>query len=212
MDFAKKPLDSIQMVMDEMVRGMDVLRNFASPTRQSERFSLTGATEETIALLRDRFSVKRVGLKLETAADAIVYGSSQELKQVLMNLLINAQEAVSREAGRRGTVSVRILPEAPTDANTGSFALLEVEDDGGGIPHELAGTLFDKFTTSKPSGSGLGLYLSRMIVERHYGGSISARNEGRGAVFTVRLPAAGQASGSIVTTVNASIPASFGGA
>jgi signal transduction histidine kinase len=70
--------------------------------------------------------------------------------------------------------------------------VLAVEDDGGGIAPEIFPTLFDKFTTSKPSGSGLGLYLSRMIVERHFTGTISARNEGGGAVFTVRLPAAGQ--------------------
>jgi signal transduction histidine kinase len=136
------------------------------------------------------FSMKRVGLKLEAAADVVVYGSSQELKQVLKNLQINAQESVSRESGRRATVTDRIDPESPSNANprADTFTLLEVEDDGGGIPPEMLETLFDKFTTSKPSGSGLGLYLSRMIVERHFDGSISARNEGGGAVFTVRLP------------------------
>jgi len=192
MDFAKKPLDSIQLVMDEMVRGMDVLRNFASPTRQAELFVLAEAANETITLLRDMFSVKRVGLRLEGDRSAAVYGSSQELKQVLMNLLVNALEAIRRDPDRRGMVSIRVRTEASaaSDCFDGVAAVVEVEDDGGGIPPELLDGLFQKYTTSKPSGNGLGLYLSRMIVERHFGGSISARNRDGGALFTLRLPCA----------------------
>lgn len=208
MDFAKKPLDTIQLVMDEMVRGMDVLRNFTSPRRQAERFDLASTAEDTIALLRDMFSVKRVGLRLEAEPGIIVHGSSQELKQVIINLLVNAQEAINREPGRRGMVVVGVWTETPPTVSTAnpdgefavggadgrvparnSIAVLEVKDDGGGIPVGIVATVFDKFTSDKPKGGGLGLYFSRMIVERHFCGAIQARNEGGGAVFTVRLPA-----------------------
>jgi len=153
---------------------------------------LAEAANETITLLRDMFSVKRVGLRLEGDRSAAVYGSSQELKQVLMNLLVNALEAIRRDPDRRGMVSIRVRTEtsAASDCFDGVAAVLEVEDDGGGIPPELLDGLFQKYTTSKPSGNGLGLYLSRMIVERHFGGSISARNRDGGALFTLRLPCA----------------------
>lgn len=106
-----------------------------------------------------------------------------QLKQVVVNLVRNAAQAM--EGGVDKRLRVRV------EAGNGRV-LLHFEDEGGGIAPQNQPRLFEPFFTTKPpgQGTGLGLYLCRLIVERH-GGSVSARNRaGRGAVFTVELPAA----------------------
>ncbi len=99
------------------------------------------------------------------------------LQQVLSNLLLNSAQAGAR--------TVELRAEA-----TGRMARLEVRDDGPGIDPSLRGRLFDVFATGRPDGTGLGLALSRRIVERHGGALALVSNGAAGAVFELRLPLA----------------------
>ena len=115
-----------------------------------------------------------------THTDAQV--NPHRLEQVLLNLLVNAVDALESQ-GRGGTVRLRLREEE--DA-----LCVDVEDDGPGIPPEVSARLFEPFFTTKPSGkgTGLGLALSREFVD-HMGGCISVRTAvGKGACFTVKLP------------------------
>jgi signal transduction histidine kinase len=105
--------------------------------------------------------------------------SAGQLRQVFVNLIVNALQAVSEN----GTVVV-------SSATEGGFALVRVEDDGCGIPQDLQHRLFEPFFTTKPAdrGTGLGLYISYQIVRAH-GGEIRVDSaQGKGARFEVRLP------------------------
>ena len=106
-------------------------------------------------------------------------GSADQLQQVVMNLALNAIDA----AGPKGTVRVRARSE-------GTDAVLELDDDGPGVPAELRGRIFEPFFTTKPHGSGLGLPLVHGIVTQH-GGSIGVDDVApHGARFTLRIPRA----------------------
>jgi signal transduction histidine kinase len=130
--------------------------------------------------------LKRARLQIDTDPVPVVQGSPQELGQVLINLLVNAMQAVPDRAASDNLVGVRLAP-----ASELGWVELQVYDNGDGIPQEVLGRVFDPFFTTKSQGGpGLGLAISRRIVEEA-GGTITAESEtGRGTSFTVRLPVA----------------------
>ncbi len=114
--------------------------------------------------------------------EPIIMGDEEQLSQVLMNLILNAGEAMDSE----GVITVRVRQKGDT-------AVMEVEDEGPGVSPDFASQIFDPFFTTKSSGTGLGLSICYQIVLAHRGTmSISEGRNGKGANFTVRLPVAGQ--------------------
>ncbi len=123
-----------------------------------------------------------VGITVEIALDdrVVVSGDAEKLKQVLLNLLGNARDALSERGG--GKISIRVShPDDPT---------LAIEDDGPGIEARLLESVFDAFFTTKPAGTGLGLAIVRKIVDQHGGQIVIDTEVGRGTRVTVRLPRA----------------------
>ena len=131
------------------------------------------------AALAARGGGEGVALSCALADDVRVPVDPVQLQQVLINLIRNAFEAVRDSARREILVSTRLVD---------GVAEIRVDDSGPGIAPELADTLFDSFVSSKPEAMGVGLSISRTIVEAH-GGRISAANrEAGGASFCVALP------------------------
>ena len=130
--------------------------------------------------------LKRARLQVDTDPVPVVQGSPQELGQVLINLLVNAMQAVPDRAASDNLVGVRLAP-----ASELGWVELQVYDNGEGIPEEVLGRVFDPFfTTKSQGGTGLGLAISKKIVEQS-GGTITAESRaGNGTSFTVRLPVA----------------------
>lgn len=119
----------------------------------------------------------KVKLEVEGGALPRVRGDPARLRQVFANLLSNAAQAQ-----REGEVEVRAFTE-------GGAVLAQVRDRGPGVPREAREKLFDPFFTTKAQGSGLGLFISRRLVERHGGSLRLVDTEGPGACFEVRLSA-----------------------
>jgi PAS domain S-box-containing protein len=145
---------------------------------------LNEATREAVALLQHRLTRKGVDLSLDLSADLPpVLGDRVQLQQVLLNLLVNAIEAMAA-AARPRELSVR---SARDEAGT---VIVSVRDSGPGIAPEHAGRAFDPFFTTKPGGLGVGLAISRSIVAAHGGRIWAESNAARGAAFHFSLPAA----------------------
>jgi signal transduction histidine kinase len=134
---------------------------------------------DCLVLVGHLLAKTQIEVKRDLQAVRSVAINRQELQQVLVNLLVNAIHAMAHG----GTLQL-------STRDTGSNGLeIEVADSGPGLPPELLSKLFEPFVTRKKEGTGLGLWVSRNIVER-YGGDIVATNRpGGGAVFTVRLEA-----------------------
>ncbi|OYX12972.1 MAG: hypothetical protein B7Z15_08980 [Rhizobiales bacterium 32-66-8] len=117
-----------------------------------------------------------------------------QLEQVLINLLQNARDALRDRRARhdpelQGMIAVSVALDSP--GGNGQTVSITVKDNAGGIPDGVIEKIFQPFFTTKPpgQGTGLGLSVSFGIIRDHHG-TLTARNEGLGAVFTIRLPAA----------------------
>ncbi|XXX80867.1 ATP-binding protein [Sorangium sp. So ce134] len=155
-----------------------------SPRARVGRVSLAQVIAEAERLLRLDRAAPHVRVEQAVPESLVVIGDRRELVQVFVNLLANARDA----SGAGATIAVRGRIEA-------GEIVVEVEDHGSGIPEELLAAVFEPFVTTKrdPSGTGLGLPLSRSIVQDH-GGTLTLRSAvGQGTTVIARLPLAGAA-------------------
>lgn len=166
----------------EIVRSMRLLAR--GDTALRERVNVADCVRQSIAFAANALRY-RGQLIPELDPDLYVDANAAQLSQVFVNLLINAAHAVPEDTPRQN--EIRITARRERDQVS-----IEVADNGGGIPEELQPRIFEPFFSTKAAGEGmgLGLSISRNIVER-LGGTISVRSQhGRGSVFCVLLPAA----------------------
>jgi C4-dicarboxylate-specific signal transduction histidine kinase len=156
---------------------------FARKDAAVESVDLSEATREVIALSATELRKSGMVLRTELAADLpAVTGDRVQLQQVILNLLLNAADAVRAIDDRPRHVSVR------TELEAGSLVRLTVQDAGVGIDPQSAPRLFEAFYSTKAGGMGIGLSVSRSIIESHQGRLWATANEGPGASFAFTLP------------------------
>lgn len=165
----------------QITRLVTDLGRLATPSDDlTEDVQLDEVVSSVLGLSRARI-MKKAHLEVDLGCERLVRGSAVKLAQVVLNLAINAAQAVER-TGRRGLVTIRTRC-------TENETVLEVDDDGPGIDPALADRLFQPFVTGSAEGQGLGLYVCRQIVTAHGGTIVAQPREAGGAVFRVTLPA-----------------------
>jgi len=165
----------------EMITRLRALFSKKSATTQS--LDLNEATREVIALSLSELQKNRVILRPELAHDLpLVTGDRVQLQQVILNLLRNASDAMSTIDDRPRDLMIR------TEPDDNDRVRLSVSDVGIGFEPQAAGKLFDAFYTTKNGGMGIGLSVSRSIIERHYGRLWVMPNNGPGVTFSFSIP------------------------
>ncbi len=148
---------------------------------------LAGVIREVDPLVRPELGRHGITLEMSLATDVpAVMGDRIQLQQVLLNLLMNAAEAVREVPPQRRRLVVRSSLE---DRDDGPWAVVAVEDAGVGFGEDEAARLFEAFYTTKPDGLGMGLSISRSIMDGHRGRLWATANPGHGATFHFALPA-----------------------
>lgn len=141
---------------------------------------------QMLVLLRGEANQHSISMRTELAADLPKIAADRvQLQQVLMNLILNGIDAM-KDTGGELTIKSQLGDKA--------LLLITVSDMGVGLPAEKAERMFDAFFTTKPGGSGMGLTISRSIVESHGGTLWATANDGRGAAFHFTLPTAAEAT------------------
>ncbi len=139
---------------------------------------------ETVALLRSEAVRNNISVRTELAADLPqIFGDRVQLQQVAMNLIVNSIEAMKDVDGIRELVIKSQRAE-------NDQVLVSMSDTGVGLPPQLSEQMFDPFFTTKPHGTGMGLRISRSIIESHGGHLWAVSSPGHGATFHLNLPAA----------------------
>ena len=147
---------------------------------------LAEVLHETVLLLEARGN-RNVEIRKEVPRSMLVRGAPDKLKQVFLNLGINALDACSQNV-KIGHVAVRCIPASGPQPERREGVQVEVSDDGCGVPREHMGRVFDPFFTTKPKGVGMGLAIARKIVQAHGGEITLDSQEGKGAQVKVWLP------------------------
>jgi signal transduction histidine kinase len=174
----------VAMVHDTQ-RAADIIRKLRNLFRMSRGeytvLKLDVLVQDVLDLVQSKMKHVNIVCTVKIDANCLLHGDATQLQQVILNLLNNAIDALI-ESGLAHP-ELRIRGQA-----SGQFLALEVEDNGKGIGPERADDVFSLFKTSKSHGMGVGLWLSRSIVEVH-GGRLTFQSEpGRRTVFTLRLP------------------------
>ncbi len=182
---------NLRLISEQVDRAARIIGQMRELTRRTDRAEtecdLPSVIRESVDFLMPQMRLARIEVVLDLAPDLpSIRGDRIRLAQVFLNLLSNALQALEASAVRRLTVRARAEDGRPLPV------VVEVADTGIGFSPEDAGRLFQPFFTTKESGHGLGLSISRSIVADH-GGTIEAQGApGEGATFTIRLPTAGQ--------------------
>ncbi|HVO76992.1 MAG TPA: ATP-binding protein, partial [Candidatus Bathyarchaeia archaeon] len=193
--------DERRKAFHELVQGLktevrqlnEMVTDFLSIGRPSKikrtRFAFTELFEEVERAVKIQLLAKGVTLECAGCAELEISADKEQMRLVILNLLLNAIEAVSANG--------RIVIDLERRASTGE-SVISVKDDGPGIPAEDLPNIFEPYFTKRPGGTGLGLALVRRVIEEH-GGKIRASNTpGSGARFEITLPAEGRSDGTSI--------------
>ncbi len=179
-----------------MSKTIDDFRNFFKPDQLAQLFNPRQIVEEAVELLSAQlhahdiaigFSCDCTHYQQEEECGLVCNGFPSELKQVLLNILSNAFDAIAERqqkgiSGYLGRIAITVKPQ-------GTCCMIAVDDNGGGIDPAVMDRIYDPFFTTKEEGkgTGIGLYMSKMIVEEHMGGKLGAENIPEGTRFTIDL-------------------------
>jgi PAS domain S-box-containing protein len=169
--------------IEKMSTTISDFRDFFRPGREKAVFSALAQVRETLELIDASFRNAGIELEIEPGADATILGFANEYSQILLNLLSNARQAIETSGVAHGRVTLRLTTRD-------GFVALAVRDNGGGIPAAILDRIFEPYFSTKEAGTGIGLYMSRQIVERSLGGRLELANVEGGAQFTVLTPIA----------------------
>jgi C4-dicarboxylate-specific signal transduction histidine kinase len=182
-------LEEIAFIKTQSSRAREIIRNLSRFSSQQPGppapVDMRDVVAEVVQLRHRDLDVVSVTLEVQTSTTRRVHGNFTELEQVVLNFVINAQQAIEHDGRSRGRILIRV-------ADAGSKVRVEVHDDGPGVAPEDEPKLFQPFFTTKPvgKGTGLGLSVSYGIIES-YGGTIGYMgNPWGGATFFFELPIA----------------------
>ncbi|WP_457606631.1 transporter substrate-binding domain-containing protein [Nitratifractor sp.] len=161
-----------------MSQTIENFRNFFRLDRTHEDFSVVEAIRSILSMQELYLQKYGIDVRLE-GEDFLLHGSRSEFQQVILSLLSNARDALIKYRAEKRRIRIRLEDRS-----------VIFEDNGGGIPSEIVERIFEPYFTTKGSsqGTGIGLYMSRMIVEKSFGGAIRVENTEEGARFIIQFP------------------------
>jgi signal transduction histidine kinase len=182
---------AVARIVKDGTRAAEIIKRirllFKKGTPERELVDMNEIIREMMILLRSEAMRYSISFRTELAADLPqVMGDRVQLQQVLMNLMLNGIEAM-KDVDGTGELAIKSQREE------NGHIQVSVSDTGVGLPAQQADQIFNAFFTTKVQGTGMGLSISRSIVESHGGRLWAADNSGRGATFHLTLPTKGEA-------------------
>jgi two-component system C4-dicarboxylate transport sensor histidine kinase DctB len=167
-------------LVDHMSSTMDDFRDFFRTDRAPEPFDLRESIRKIVDFIAAHMVVHNVELTFDAEESLIVLGHANEYSHVLLNILNNAKDALLERGVESPRIHVRLFRE-------GEKKVVTISDNAGGIPEALRDRVFEPYFTTKKNGTGIGLYISKNIIEDRFNGSLTARNVEDGAEFRVEV-------------------------
>jgi len=182
-EIAQKKSKEISNFAQHLSKTIDDFRNFFKPNKREIETSYDMLISSVLDIIGVSIRNKNISLKQDLHCHDTFHTYPNELKQVILNLLKNAEDALLEKGIENPWISIKTYTKE-------DYYILEISDNAGGIPANIIDKIFDIYfsTKTKKDGTGLGLYMSRTIIEEHCHGSLTVTNSEIGAMFTISLP------------------------
>ncbi|MGE4396892.1 MAG: PAS domain S-box protein [Sulfurimonas sp.] len=169
-------------IIQNMSQTIDDFTNFFSPDKEKYYFNISESIKESLVLLENMINDEMITIKTDFE-DIEVLGITNELTQVIINLINNSKDAFIHN-------SILLREIVITTKKENSFAVIEVQDNAGGIAKENLEKIFEPYFTTKHKsrGTGLGLFMSRMICEQGLGGTLDVKSKKNTTTFSIKIP------------------------
>ena len=177
-EFIEKFKTQANAQIQYMSQTIDDFTNFFKKDTKKVEFCPKEIIEEALKLIEGRLKQNRVEVKLDFIKTESIVGYKSEFSQVILNILNNAIDVLKERDIKNRKIWIRINGKK-----------IEIEDNAGGIPEEIKDKIFEPYFTTKfqSQGTGIGLYMSKVIINQHFNGELYAYNSKNGAVFVIDL-------------------------
>jgi C4-dicarboxylate-specific signal transduction histidine kinase len=182
-EYIDKSVNNGDRLIQKMSDTITDFSNFFRPDKEIVTFSMLKQIKHAITLVEATMAKHNVSVHLDATKDVMLTGLPNEYSQVLLNLLANASDAITASGVSAGKITIRLYEQEEQGC-------LAIGDNGGGIPVNIMGEIFEPYFSTKSMGSGIGLSMSKMIIERSMNGHIEVNNITGGAEFIVVTPLA----------------------
>lgn len=169
-------------ILHHLSQTITVFQNFTAPDKEKCLFKVERVIADTVQIINESLKKDGITLHVDTTGDPQINGYPHEYSQVLMSLLLNAKDALLEQ----GTANPRIALLAWSENGR---SVVTIADNGGGIDEAIMDKIFDPYFTTKElgKGTGVGLFLSKTIIEKNMGGRLTARNIDYGSEFRIEV-------------------------
>ncbi|MCV6607326.1 MAG: cache domain-containing protein [Campylobacterales bacterium] len=183
----KKHFDNADAMIGQMSTTIDDFRNFFKENKEKRKFKPIELINKIKSIVTTQLESNLISLEIEDLTEQEIYGSMGEVEQVVINIINNAKDKILEEREKDTTKKHYIKINLYEDT---SNIIIDIEDSGGGIQSNIIEKIFEPYFTTKfkSNGTGIGLYMSKTIIEKHMNGKLTVKNGQNGAIFTLLIP------------------------
>ena len=177
-------IDLIADYSQHLSKTIDDFRGFFKTNKEKEKTTLTKIVTNTLNIVKTSVINKNIKIVTDLECEEEFETYSNEVKQVILNLIKNAEDILIEKEIKNPTITIKSICGINCDHPT-----LIIKDNAGGVPEDIIDQIFNPYFSTKKEkdGTGLGLYMSKTIIEEHCGGKLSVSNDDDGAVFTIKF-------------------------
>ena len=174
--------NKIESSLQYMSNTITDFRNFYKTNKEKELFTLEEAVKQSTTIVQHSLENESIKLHIDCRDDSKVLGYKNELMQVVVNLIQNSKDALTQRQITEPFIDIKI-------SRDDGYAVLEIEDNAGGIKENIMEHIFDPYFTTKhkDQGTGLGLYISKVIISNNFSGTLQAQNTKDGVRFIIKI-------------------------
>ena len=175
-------IDKSKMIINSMSNTIDTFRNFFEPTKNKNLFRVEHSIDNTLEILSSTLRFYNIEVVKEIIDDVEIYDYENEFSQVLLNIITNARDALVSNKIEKPIIKVNV-------SKIENNVIVKIKDNANGINEEIIDRIFEPYFTTKGkgNGTGIGLYMSKLIIEKNMNGKLTVKNDNDGAVFIITL-------------------------
>lgn len=177
-----KDIQECDIILSHMSKTISDFQNFFKPSKEKSVFSLQSECNKATFIIESSLKYNNIALYLDTMEDCQIFGYPREFSQAVLNILSNAKDILVERKIKNPYIKMTLKQGQ-------KYAIIKIEDNAGGVKEDIMDRIFEPYFTTKHAtkGTGIGLYMSKIIIEDNMHGFINAKNGKHGAVFTIKL-------------------------